>query len=86
MSFQIPNSRLTTSSKLPPKIPPATYIVAILMISFFSCDFSIENRITPSAIFNVRRGNNSCIVDNTKSYIPYSEVVRVLVYRDEQKD
>ena len=55
------------------------YLKLIVIISFLSYLSSNKKRITPSLIHNVNIGYNKDIVVLYKSYVPYSEVVRIPV-------
>ena len=75
-----------TGKIIPPaKIAKKSEHIPTLIILFKSAFSSNENRITASQIFNVNKGTNTIPIVEIISTVPYSLVVRMLVYRGTRK-
>lgn len=67
------------------KFEKIKYLAATVTIDFLSYSLSMENLITASCISNVRIGSNTPIVVLKRSYVPYSVVDNMLVYKGTKK-
>ena len=75
-----------TGKIIPPaKIAKKSEHIPTLIILFKSAFSSNENRITASHIFNVNNGTNTIPIVEIISTVPYSLVVRILVYKGTRK-